>query len=161
MEYPNMTPEKKIESLNLVIPIGKPKALGSYVPIVNVNDLVFISGQLPIDVNSPSNDLKFRGKVGKQITIEDAQLACKICCLNAFSIVKGLIGDLDNVKRLVKITGYVNCDDAFTDHPKVINGASDFLIEVFGDLGRHSRVAVGVNSLPLNSPVEIDFIIQI
>lgn len=161
MKYSNMSPEKKIESLNLVIPIGKPKALGSYVPIVNVNDLVFISGQLPIDINSQSNDLKFRGKVGKQITIEDAQLASKICCLNAFSIIKSLIGDLDKVKRIVKITGYVNCDDTFTDHPKVINGASDFLIEVFGDLGRHSRVAVGVNSLPLNSPVEIDFIIQI
>src|SRR4029078_11844870 len=122
MEYSNMTPEKKIESLNLVIPIGKPKALGSYVPIVNVNDLVFISGQLPIDINSASNDLKFRGTVGKQITIADAQLACKICCLNAFYIITSLLGDLDKVKRTVKVTGYVNCDYAFTDHPKVLNG---------------------------------------
>lgn len=156
-----MTPEKKIESLNLVIPKGTSKALGSYVPIVRVDNLVFISGQIPIDIDSPSNDLKFRGKVGKQISIEDAQLACKICCLNAISILKNLIGDLDKVKRIVKMTGYVNCDESFADHPKVINGASDFLIEIFGEIGRHSRVAVGVNSLPLNSPVELDFIIQL
>jgi enamine deaminase RidA (YjgF/YER057c/UK114 family) len=156
-----MTPEKKIESLNLVIPKGTSKALGSYVPIVRVDDLVFISGQIPIDIDSPNNDLKFRGKVGKQISIEDAQLACRICCLNAISILKNLIGDLDKVKRIVKMTGYVNCDESFADHPKVINGASDFLIEIFGEIGRHSRVAVGVNSLPLNSPVELDFIIQL
>lgn len=156
-----MTPEKKIESLNLVIPKGTSKALGSYVPIVRVDDLVFISGQIPIDIDSPNNDLKFRGKVGKQISIEDAQLACRICCLNAISILKNLIGDLDKVNRIVKMTGYVNCDESFADHPKVINGASDFLIEIFGEIGRHSRVAVGVNSLPLNSPVELDFIIQL
>lgn len=156
-----MNPERKIESLNLVIPKGTSKALGSYVPIVRVDDLVFISGQIPIDIDSPNNDLKFRGKVGKQISIEDAQLACRICCLNAISILKNLIGDLDKVKRIVKMTGYVNCDESFADHPKVINGASDFLIEIFGEIGRHSRVAVGVNSLPLNSPVELDFIIQL
>ncbi len=155
-----MNPEKKIESLNHVIPKGISKALGSYVPIVRVDSLVFISGQIPLDIDSPTNDLKYRGKVGKQISIEDAQSACKICCLNAISILKNLVGDLDKVKRIVKITGYVNCEDSFMEHPRVINGASDFLIEIFGEIGRHSRVAVGVNSLPLNAPVEIDFIIQ-
>lgn len=156
-----MNPEKRIESLNLVIPKGISKALGSYVPIVRVDDLVFISGQIPLDIDSPTNDLKYKGKVGKQISIEDAQLACKICCLNAISILKNLVGDLDKVKRIVKITGYVNCEESFVEHPRVINGASDFLIEIFGEIGRHSRVAVGVNSLPLNAPVEIDFIIQL
>lgn len=156
-----MTPEKKIESLNLAIPKGISKALGSYVPLVRVGNLVFISGQLPIEIDSPTNDLKFKGKVGKQISIEDAQSACKVCCLNAISILKNSVGELDKVKRIVKITGYVNCDDSFVDHPKVINGASDFLIEIFGEVGRHSRVAVGVNSLPLNSSVEIDFVIQL
>jgi len=155
-----MNPEKKIESLNLVIPKGISKALGSYVPIVRVDNLVFISGQIPLDLDSPTNDLKYRGKVGKQISIEDAQSACKICCLNAISILKNLVGDLDKVKRIVKITGYVNCEDSFMEHPKVINGASDFLIEIFGEIGRHSRVAIGVSSLPLNAPVEIDFIVQ-
>lgn len=156
-----MNPEKKIESLNFVIPKGISKALGSYVPIVRVDNLVFISGQIPLDIDSPTNDLKYIGKVGKQISIEDAQLACKICCLNAISILKNLVGDLDKVKRIVKITGYVNCEETFIEHPRVINGASDFLIEIFGEIGRHSRVAVGVNSLPLNAPVEIDFIIQL
>ena len=156
-----MNPEKRIESLNLVIPKGISKALGSYVPIVRVDDLVFISGQIPIDIDSPTNDLKYKGKVGKQISIEDAQLACQICCLNAISILKNLVGDLDKVKRIVKITGYVNCEESFVEHPRIINGASDFLIEIFGEIGRHSRVAVGVNSLPLNAPVEIDFIIQL
>jgi enamine deaminase RidA (YjgF/YER057c/UK114 family) len=156
-----MNTEKKLESLNLVIPKGISKALGSYVPIVRVDNLVFISGQIPLDIDSPTNDLKYKGKVGKQISIEDAQSACKICCLNAISILKNSVGDLDKVKRIVKITGYVNCEDSFVEHPRVINGASDFLIEIFGEIGRHSRVAVGVNSLPLNAPVEIDFIIQL
>lgn len=156
-----MTPEEKIETLNLVIPNTKPKALGSYVPFVRVDNLVYISGQIPINLTSGTNDLQFKGKVGKQVSIEDAQMACKVCCLNALSILKNLIGDLDKIKKIIKITGYVNCEETFTEHPKVINGASDFLNEIFGEIGRHSRVAIGVNSLPLNSPVEIDFIIQI
>ncbi len=81
--------------------------------------------------------------------------------MNALFYLKNLIGDLDKVKRIIKITGYVNCDQNFTDHPKVINGASDLLIKIFGEKGKHTRVAVGVNSLPLGSPVEVDFIIQI
>ena len=97
-----MTPEKKIESLNLVIPKGISKALGSYIPLVKVDNLVFISGQLPLDIDSPTNDLKFEGKVGKQISIENAQFACKICCLNAISILKNFVGDLDN-NRLCKL----------------------------------------------------------
>jgi enamine deaminase RidA (YjgF/YER057c/UK114 family) len=156
-----LTPEEKIESLNFVIPNTKSRALGSYIPYVTVGDLVFISGQLPISLELGTNTLQFTGKVGTQVSIEDAQNACKICCVNALSILKNLIGDLENVKRIVKLTGYVNCDESFTDHPKVLNGASDFLNEIFGEIGRHTRVAVGVNSLPLNSPVEIDFIIEV
>ncbi|HET6591223.1 MAG TPA: RidA family protein [Candidatus Nitrosocosmicus sp.] len=156
-----MTPEEKIESLNFVMPNTKPKAFGSYIPYVRADNLVFISGQIPISLESTTNELQFKGKVGTQISIEDAQNACKVCCINALSILKNLIGDLEKVKRIVKITGYVNCDESFTDHPKVLNGASDFLNEIFGEIGRHTRVAVGVNSLPLNSPVEIDFIIEI
>lgn len=156
-----MSPEEKIESLNFVIPNTKPKALGSYIPCIQVGNLVFISGQIPINLESGTNTLQCKGKVGTQVSIEDAQNACKVCCINALSILKNLIGDLENVKKIVKITGYVNCDESFTDHPKVLNGASDFLNEIFGEIGRHTRVAVGVNSLPLNSPVEIDFIIEV
>ncbi len=156
-----MTPEEKISLLHMTIPKGKPTAIGSYIPITKIENLVFISGQIPIDIESPSNEVKYKGKVGSEISIEKAKEASKICCLNALYHLKNLIGELDNVKKIVKITGYVNCEDSFTEHPKVINGASDFLIDIFGDRGKHTRVAIGVNSLPLGSPVEIDFIIQV
>jgi len=156
-----MTPEEKIADLNLKIPKGIITALGSYIPITNVENLIFISGQIPINIESSNNELKFKGKVGIDISIEEAQEAGRICCMNALFYLKNLIGDLGKVKRIIKITGYVNCDQNFTDHPKVINGASDLLIKIFGEKGKHTRVAVGVNSLPLGSPVEVDFIIQI
>ena len=156
-----MTPEEKIANLNLKIPKGIITGLGSYIPITNVENLIFISGQIPINIESSNNELKFKGKVGIDISIEEAQEAGRICCMNALFYLKNLIGDLGKVKRIIKITGYVNCDQNFTDHPKVINGASDLLIKIFGEKGKHTRVAVGVNSLPLASPVEVDFIIQI
>jgi enamine deaminase RidA (YjgF/YER057c/UK114 family) len=156
-----MTPEEKIADLNLKIPKGITTALGSYIPIANVENLIFISGQIPINIESSTNELKFKGKVGIDISIEEAQEAGRICCMNALFYLKNLIGDLGKVKRIIKITGYVNCDQSFSDHPKVINGASDLLINIFGEKGKHTRVAVGVNSLPLGSPVEVEFIIQI
>jgi enamine deaminase RidA (YjgF/YER057c/UK114 family) len=157
-----MTPEEKISSLNLNIPKGRPAAtIGSYIPITKIENLIFISGQVPTDIESHNNELKYKGKVGRDISIEEAQEAGKICCLNALFHLKGLIGDLDKIKKIVKITGYVNSDENFTEHPKVINGASDLLIDIFGEKGKHTRVAIGVNSLPLGSPIEIDFIIQI
>ncbi|MBA3977505.1 MAG: RidA family protein [Nitrosopumilus sp.] len=156
-----MTPEEKISSLNLSIPKGKSASLGSYIPITKVENLIFISGQIPVNMESSNNELKYKGKVGRQISIEEAQEAGKICCLNALSHLKNLIGELDKIKKIVKITGYVNSDEDFMEHPKVINGASDLLLNIFGEKGKHTRVAIGVNSLPLGSPIEIDFIIQI
>ncbi len=156
-----MTPEENISSLNLSIPKGKSASLGSYIPITKVENLIFISGQIPVNMDSSNNELKYKGKVGRQISIEEAQEAGKICCLNALSHLKNLIGDLDKIKKIVKITGYVNSDEDFMEHPKVINGASDLLLNIFGEKGKHTRVAIGVNSLPLGSPIEIDFIIQV
>lgn len=156
-----MTPEEKISLLNLNIPKGKSSALGSYIPITKVENLIFISGQIPINIESPNDELKYKGKVGKDISIEEAQEAGKICCLNALFHLKNLIGELDKIKKIIKITGYVNSDENFIEHPKVINGASDLLIKIFGEKGKHTRVAIGVNNLPLGSSVEIDFIIQI
>ncbi|MER5174726.1 MAG: RidA family protein [Candidatus Nitrosocosmicus sp.] len=156
-----MTPEEKISLLNLNIPKGKSSALGSYIPITKVENLIFISGQIPINIESPNDEMKYKGKVGKDISIEEAQEAGKICCINALFHLKNLIGELDKIKKIIKITGYVNSDENFIEHPKVINGASDLLIKIFGEKGKHTRVAIGVNSLPLGSPVEIDFIIQI
>ncbi len=156
-----MTPEEKISLLNLNIPKGRSATLGSYIPITKVGNLIFISGQIPIDIESPNDELKYKGKVGRDISIEEAQEAGKICCLNALFHLKNLIGDLEKIEKIIKITGYVNSDENFSEHPKVINGASDLLIKIFGEKGKHTRVAIGVSSLPLGSPIEIDFIIQI
>ena len=156
-----MTPEEKISSLNLNIPKGKATSIGSYIPITKVENLIFISGQIPINIESPNGELKYKGKVGREVSVEEAQEAGKICCLNALYHLKNFVGELDNIKKIIKITGYVNSGEDFTEHPKVINGASDLLINIFGEKGKHTRVAIGVNSLPLGSPVEIDFIIQI
>ena len=156
-----MTPEEKIASLNLNIPKGKATSIGSYIPITKVDNLIFISGQIPINIESPNDEPKYKGKVGREVSIEEGQEAGKICCLNALSHLKNFIGELNSIKKIVKITGYVNSGEDFMEHPKVINGASDLLINIFGEKGKHTRVAIGVNSLPLGSPVEIDFIIQI
>lgn len=156
-----MTPEEKISSLNLNIPKGKATAIGSYIPITKVENLIFISGQIPINIESPNDELKYKGKVGREVSVEEAQEAGKICCLNALYHLKNFVGELNNIKKIIKITGYVNSGEDFMEHPKVINGASDLLINIFGEKGKHTRVAIGVNSLPLGSPVEIDFIIQI
>jgi enamine deaminase RidA (YjgF/YER057c/UK114 family) len=156
-----MTPEEKISSLNLNIPKGKVTAIGSYIPITKVENLIFISGQIPINIESPNDELKYKGKVGREVSVEEAQEAGKICCLNALYHLKNFVGELNNIKKIIKITGYVNSGEDFKEHPKVINGASDLLINIFGEKGKHTRVAIGVNSLPLGSPVEIDFIIQI
>jgi enamine deaminase RidA (YjgF/YER057c/UK114 family) len=156
-----MTPEEKISLLGLNIPKGRPAVLGSYIPITKVENLIFISGQIPTDIESPTNELKYKGKVSRDVSIEEAQEAGKICCLNALFYLKNLIGDLDKIIKIIKITGYVNSGEDFIEHPKVINGASDLLISIFGEKGKHTRVAIGVNSLPLGSPIEIDFIVQI
>lgn len=156
-----MTPEEKISQLNIKIPNGKFKTLGSYIPITQAENILYVSGQIPINIESTNNELLYKGKVDKDISIEQAQEASKVCCLNALSIVKNHINELSKIKKIIKITGYVNCDESFMQHPKVINAASDFMIDIFGDIGRHTRVAIGVNSLPLGAPVEIDFIFQV
>ena len=147
--------EEKVESLGLTLP-GVPKPAGSYIPSLRINDLVFISGQVPfIDGNL------LTGKIGSDITLEEGFERAKICALNALAVVKAEIGSLDDVKRIVKVSGYVNCVDSFVDHPKVINGASDLFGELFGELGQHTRIAIGSNSLPMNSSVELDVIFQV
>ncbi len=151
-----MTPEEKLKSLGVVLP-ELPKPLGSYVPFVRVGNLVYLSGMLPLK----DGKLFRTGKVVTSVTLEDANQLAKTAAINALAVLKSAIGDLDNVKRCVKVSGYVSSADDFYDQPKVVNGASDFLFEVFGEAGRHVRVAVGVNVLPLDSPVEIDFIFEV
>ena len=148
---------KKLEGLNITLPEA-PTPVGSYVAFKQVGKLLFISGQLPI-----SKDGKLiKGKIGKDLSVEQGQEASKLCVINILSqLNKSLNGNLGLVKNCVKITGYVNSTDDFFDQPKIINTASDIISTVFGDKGKHARAAVSANSLPLNASVEIEAIFEI
>ena len=148
---------ENIKKLNLEIPEA-PAPVGAYVAFKKVRSLLYISGQLPI-----SNEGKIiKGKIGKDLTLEDGQKASKYCAINIIAQVKkALNGDLNKVKNCVKITGFVNSTDDFTDQPKVINPASETLSAVFENNGKHTRAAVSTNSLPLGAAVEIDAIFEI
>ena len=149
--------EKKLKELSIELP-NAPDPVGAYVAFKKVHNLLFISGQLPI-----SNDGKMiKGQIGKDLTLEDGQKASKLCVINILAQVKkALNGDLNNIKNCVKITGFVNSTDDFKNQPKVINPASETLSAVFGDKGKHARVAISANSLPLGAAVEIDAIFEI
>jgi len=149
--------DENIKNLGLNIP-ELPKALANYVPFKIVGKTMYISGQAPFR----NGEMIYKGKVGSDITIEEGIEAAKLCVINIIAAVKtGLEGDWNKLDSFVKLTGFVNCQDSFTDQPKIINGASDMLVEIFGDQGRHARVAVGSNALPLGISVEIDAIIQL
>ena len=149
--------EENIKNLGLNIP-DLPKALANYVPYKIVGKTMYISGQAPVK----NGELIYKGKVGSDITVEDGIEAAKLCVTNIIAVVKtGLKGDWDKLDSFVKLTGFVNCEGSFTDQPKIINGASDLLVDIFGDQGRHTRVAVGSNALPLGIAVEIDALIQL
>ena len=149
--------DENIKNLGLNIP-ELPKALANYVPFKIVGKTIYISGQAPVR----NGEMIYKGKVGSDITIEEGIEAAKLCVINIIAAVKtGLEGDWNKLDSFVKLTGFVNCQDSFTDQPKIINGASDMLVEIFGDQGRHARVAVGSNALPLGISVEIDAIIQL
>lgn len=152
-----MSINENLSKLNLIIPKA-PDPVGAYVAFKKVNNFLFISGQLPI-----SNDGKMiKGKIGKDLTLEDGQKASKLCVINILAQVKkALNGDLNKVKNCIKITGFVNSTTDFSDQPKIINPASETLSAVFGTNGKHTRVAVSVNSLPLGAAVEIDAIFEI
>ena len=149
--------DENIKNLGLNIP-DLPKALANYVPYKLIGKTIYISGQAPVQ----NGELIYKGKVGSDISIEEGVEAAKLCVINIIAVLKtGLEGDWDKLDSFVKLTGFVNCQDNFTDQPKIINGASDMLVEIFGDKGRHARVAVGSNALPLGIAVEIDAIVQL
>ena len=146
-----------LKKLNIELP-NAPDPVGAYVAFKKIGKLLYISGQLPI---SNSGEI-IKGKIGKDLTLEDGQKASKFCAINIIAQVKkALNGDLDKVKNCIKITGFVNSTDSFTDQPKVINPASEILSTIFGDNGKHTRAAVSSNSLPLGVAVEIDAIFEI
>ena len=149
--------EKNIKDLGLIIP-EPPSALANYVPYKIVDNLVYISGQAP----SKNGKIIYTGKVGEKITDKEGVLAAELCCLNIIAALrKSINNDWEKLDNFVKLGGFVNCNPNYTNQPIIINGASDLLVNIFGDKGRHTRFAVGSNSLPLDISVEIEAIIKI
>lgn len=147
--------EAALEADGVVLPTPTAPQ-GSYVPFVKTGNLVYISGQVPMGPNG----VEFVGRCGDDKSIEDGQAAAKLCAINILAQVKAAIGDLDKIVRVVKVNGYVNATPDFRDHPKVINGASDFLVKVLGEKGKHARAAVGVAGLPSGVAVEVEAIVE-
>ena len=147
--------EEKLKELGIEIPTP-PSPAGSYIPVVTTGNLAFVSGQIPMK----EGKVVFEGKVPEKHSVDSAKDAARICIINGLSQLKTNLGSLDKITKFVKISGFVNSSPDFTEQPKVINAASDLLVEIFGDMAKHSRIAVGVASLPLNSTVEIDMVVE-
>ncbi len=152
----------RLNELGLTLPTA-PKPVAAYIPAVHYGNLLFVSGQLPLKDGQLLSTGKVGnvGKVGEVVSIEDAYAAARQCTLNALSVAQDVLGDLDRIDRIVRVGGFVQSADGFSDQPKVINGASELLGEIFGEKGRHARAAVGVNELPLNASVEVEFVIGV
>jgi len=148
--------EEQLKKLNIELPaVGKP--IANYVNVVRVGNLLFLSGK------GPSNEkgVYTTGKVGKDLTLEEGIAAARLTAINQLTVLKAELGDLNKVKRIVKVLGMVNCEADFKDHPKVINGFSDLMVQVFGEKGKHARSAVGMCSLPFNMAVEIELVVEV
>jgi enamine deaminase RidA (YjgF/YER057c/UK114 family) len=150
------TAEARLTALGVELPVP-PAPAASYIPTVATGQLVFVSGQVSI----LAGGAKYVGKLGREHGVEDGQKAARICASNILANLKAALGDLARVKRIVKLTGFVNCTPDFTDPHRVINGCSDFLIEVLGERGKHARSAIGMASLPLGAAVEVEAIVEV
>jgi enamine deaminase RidA (YjgF/YER057c/UK114 family) len=148
--------EDRLAELGLQLP-PPPQPLASYVPVVVSGDLAFVSGQTPSSEGKPL----FTGHVGAEVTVEEAQRAAARCALQALSALREALGDLDRIRRIVSVSVFVASAPGFTEQPRAANGASDLLVEVLGEPGRHSRAAIGVSELPLGVPVEVSLIAEI
>ncbi|MCE1235771.1 MAG: RidA family protein [Hyphomicrobiales bacterium] len=148
--------ETRLKDLGIELPTPAAPA-ANYVPFVKTGNLLFVSGQIPMGAKG----IEFVGKLGEDADVEFGRAAAKLCAINLIAQVKAATGDLEKLVRVVKLTGFVNSSLTFGDHPKVVNGASDLMVEVFGDRGRHSRSAVGVAALPFGVAVEIEGIFEI
>jgi enamine deaminase RidA (YjgF/YER057c/UK114 family) len=151
-----MTIEEKLAAKGLTLPTA-PKPVAAYVPAVAVDGYVYTAGQIPL-VNG---ELKFKGKVGKDLDEAQGYEAAKTCVLNCLSVIKDQIGSLDKIAKVVKVVGFVNSAPGFTGQPKIINGASELLGELFGENGKHARSAVGVSELPLGAACEVELVVKV
>ncbi len=151
-----MTIRERLKELGIELP-EPAKPVASYLPFVRTGNLISVSGQVSLSAGR-----EFKGRVPDQVSLEDAIAAARLCGINILAQLNAALdGDLDRVVRIVKLGGFVNCTPDFTDHPRVINGASDLMAEVFGEAGKHSRAAVGASSLPLGVTVEVDALVEV
>ncbi|MES1218180.1 MAG: RidA family protein [Bacteroidota bacterium] len=150
------TPEQNLEKLGIILPEAS-QPVATYVNTVRVGNLLFMSGKGPLR----SDDTYVTGKLGKDLSIEQGYEAARLAAICHIAVLKTELGDLNKVKRIVKVLGLVNCIDEFTEQPKVINGYSDLMVAVFGEKGKHARSAVGINALPMNIAVEVEVIVAL
>lgn len=148
--------EAKLKELGFTVPEA-PKPLAAYIPAIKIDNLVFTAGQLPM----LDGKVIAEGKLGAEVSNELGIKAAEMCALNCLSAIKSVVGNLDNIEQIVKVTVFVNSADGFTSQPLIANGASEFLVKIFGEAGKHVRSAVGANGLPLNAPVEIEMIVKV
>jgi enamine deaminase RidA (YjgF/YER057c/UK114 family) len=151
-----MTIAENLQRLGVTLPPA-PRPVGSYVPACQAGDLVFVSGVLPFE----EGKILQTGKVGRDLSIDEGKANARIAVINALAILQQELGDLSRITRVVRLTGHVASAEGFGDQPAVINGASDFLVEVFGEKGRHARLALGAFELPLHAPIELELIVQV
>ncbi len=150
-----MSVDDRLKELHIVLPEVQPA--GNYVPAVRTGNLVFLSGQLP----KVEGKIAFKGRVGRDVNLESARRAARACVTNLLAALKQEIGSLDKVKKVIRVIGYINTYPGFNDHSKVLDAASDLLVEIFGEAGRHSRVAVGVVELPLGACLEMEMVAEV
>ncbi|SDG18591.1 RidA family protein [Chitinophaga filiformis] len=150
------TPEEKLLQLKITLP-EVPPAIGSYVDVRRVGNLLYLSGKGPRNANGEYTT----GKLGQELSVQQGYDAAKLTAINQLAVLRKELGSLNKVKQIVKVNGYVNCTAAFSDQPKVINGFSDLMIQVFGEPGKHARTALGTNALPMNMAVEVEMIVEV
>jgi enamine deaminase RidA (YjgF/YER057c/UK114 family) len=148
--------ETKLKEKGIVLPVPS-SPIGNYVNVVRVGNLLFLSGKGP----QKADNTYITGKVGRDLTLEQGYEAARMTAINHLAVIKNELGSLNKVKRIVKVLGMVNCTEDFKDQPKVINGYSDLMVEIFGDKGKHARAAVGMYALPLNMAVEVEAIVEV
>ncbi len=150
-----MNPEKRLKDMGLQVP-SVPKPVAAYVPGAVTGNLLFTSGQLPMQ----DGEVRYTGHVGSEVSVDDAYEAARICGLNCLGVIKAELGELSRVKRVVKVSGFVSSAPDFEGHSQVVNGVSELVLEVFGERGKHARAAVGMANLPLGASVEVEMIVE-
>jgi enamine deaminase RidA (YjgF/YER057c/UK114 family) len=151
-----MSAEAKLQEMGIVLPEA-PKPVAAYVPFTRSGDMVFTSGQICME----NGQLKYKGKIGRDLTPEEGYQAARLCAINTLAVLKSAVGSLDHIDQIVKVTVFVNSAAGFTAQPAVANGASEFYVQVFGDAGRHARSAVGAPELPLDTAVEVEVVARV